>query len=107
MFDTDISDPRAERNRLSVYLPLTGCWYKSVSVLLYILSKGCNVFVPFTHTLDTTVSLDRCGGTSEAPRGDFAGGTTAGFYRTVAEELELDPETFVYRLQVVVCTRYV
>jgi SNF2 family DNA or RNA helicase len=28
------------------------------------------VFVPFTHTLDTTVSLDRCGGTQK-PRGDI------------------------------------
>jgi len=90
MLDTDISYPRAERNCLSVYLPLTGCWHKSVSVLLHILSEGCNVFVPFTHTLDTTVSCGRCGGTQKPRGGYFAGGTAAWFYSTVAEELELN-----------------
>jgi hypothetical protein len=90
MFDTDIGDPRAERNCLPVHLPLTGCWDKGVSVLLHILSEGCNVFVPFTHTLDTTVSCCRCGVTPEVPRPDFAGGAAAWFYSTVGEELELN-----------------
>lgn len=107
MFDADIGDPRTERNYLSVYLPLTGCWYKSVSVLLYILSQGCDVFVPFAHTLDTTVSCCRCGGTQKPRIRISPAGTEAVFYRTVAEELELDLKTFECRLQVAVCTRYV